>query len=212
MTVPIISYGHIVLRQVCRNADPDDSRLETIMENLTDTMDAANGVGLAGSQINEPIKIFMIDTRQIYYQMKAADRPVYFPDNKGTREIFINARMLRKSADTFIDQEGCLSIPSLHEEIARSWSIEIEYQDRFFQKKTRKFSGLTARAIQHEIYESDSYNLSLTRTELGAMIGTTRETITRILHEYTENNLISIQGKNVKILNKEMLQRISDAG
>ena len=66
--------------------------------------------------------------------------------------------------------------------------------------------------LSEMIYESDSFNLSLTRTELGAMIGTTRETITRILHEYTENDMISIQGKKVKILNKEMLQRISDAG
>ncbi len=151
MTVPIISYGHIVLRQVCRNVDPDDPRLESIMENLTDTMDSANGVGLAGSQINEPIKIFMIDTRQIYDRMKAVDRPVYFPDNEGIRDIFINARMLKKSADTFIDQEGCLSIPSLYEEIARSWSVEIEYKNRFFQTQTRQFSGITARAIQHEI-------------------------------------------------------------
>jgi len=151
MTVPIISYGHIVLRQVCRNVDPDDPRLESIMENLTDTMDAANGVGLAGSQINEPIKIFMIDTRQIYDRMKAADRAVYFPDNEGIRDIFINAKMLKKSSDTFIDQEGCLSIPSLYEEIARPWSIEIAYQDIHFQKQIRIFSGLTARAIQHEI-------------------------------------------------------------
>lgn len=66
--------------------------------------------------------------------------------------------------------------------------------------------------LSEKIYDSDSFNLSLTRAELGAMIGTTRETITRILHEYTENNLISIHGKKIRILNKEMLQRISDAG
>ena len=150
MTVPIISYGHVVLRQVCRNVDPDDPRLESIMANLTDTMDAADGVGLAGPQINEPIKIFMVDTRQVYEQMKEADRPVYFPDNEGIRDLFINARIIKKSADTFIDQEGCLSIPSIYEEIERPWSVEIEYHNRYFQKQIREFSGLTARAIQHE--------------------------------------------------------------
>jgi len=80
------------------------------------------------------------------------------------------------------------------------------------QKQLHGSLAETLLYLSEKIYESDSYNLSLTRTELGAMIGTTRETITRILHEYTENNLISIQGKKVKILNKEMLQRISDAG
>jgi len=54
--------------------------------------------------------------------------------------------------------------------------------------------------------------LSLTRAELGALIGTTRETVTRILHEYTENGMISVKGTKFKILKKEMLQRISDAG
>lgn len=150
MTVPIISYGHVVLRQVCRNVDPDDPRLESIMANLTDTMDAADGVGLAGPQINEPIKIFMVDSRQIYNRMKEDERPVYFPDNESIRDIFINTRIIKKSADTFIDQEGCLSIPSIYEEIERPWSVEIEYHNRYFQKQIREFSGLTARAIQHE--------------------------------------------------------------
>jgi peptide deformylase len=151
MTVPIISYGHVVLRQVCRNVDPEDPRLESIIANLTDTMDAADGVGLAGPQINEPIKIFMVDTRQVYERMEEADRPVYFRDNEGIRDIFLNARLIRKSADTFIDQEGCLSIPSIYEEIERSWSIEIEYFNSEFKKQIREFSGYTARAIQHEI-------------------------------------------------------------
>ena len=66
--------------------------------------------------------------------------------------------------------------------------------------------------LSEKIYCSESFNLSLTREELGAFIGTTRETVTRILYEYTEDGLISIKGKAMKILNKEMLQRISDAG
>lgn len=151
MTVPIISYGNIVLRQVCRDVDPDDSHLTSIMANLTDTMDAADGVGLAGSQINEPFNIFMVDTRQIYERMDEAERSIYFPECKGIKDIFINARITKKSAETFTDQEGCLSIPSVYEEIKRAWSIEIEYLDSNFRQQTGIFSGYTARAIQHEI-------------------------------------------------------------
>ena len=151
MTVPIISYGHVVLRQVCRNVEPDDPRLESIMANLTDTMDAADGVGLAGPQINEPVNMFLVDTQQIYERMNEEDRLAYFPDNEGIREIFLNARITKKSADTCIDQEGCLSIPTIYEEIERSRQIEIVYLDSKFQLQTRKFIGYTARAIQHEI-------------------------------------------------------------
>jgi len=82
-------------------------------------------------------------------------------------------------------------------------------------KTQKQLHGSLAEAILYlseKIYHSDSFSLSLTRAELGAFIGTTRETVTRILHEYSEDGLISIQGKKMKILNKEMLQRISDAG
>ena len=151
MTVPIISYGHIVLRQVCRDVDPDDPRLDSIMANLTDTMDAADGVGLAGPQINEAIKMFLVDTRQIFDRMNEADRSALFPEGEGIRDIFMNARIINKSAETFTDQEGCLSIPSVYEEIERAWSIEIEYLDSNLRLQTGTFSGYTARAIQHEI-------------------------------------------------------------
>lgn len=90
--------------------------------------------------------------------------------------------------------------------------------DHFYRcvnKTQKQLHGSLAEAILYladNIYESDTFQLSLTREELGAYIGTTRETVTRILHEYIENDLISIQDKQMNILNKKMLQRISDAG
>jgi peptide deformylase len=151
MKVPIISYGNVGLRQICRDVDLQHPDLETTMLNLSETLHAANGVGLAAPQINEPLKMFIVDTQQIYALMKEDDRPAYFPGCKGIRDIFINARIRKRSADTFIDQEGCLSIPTLFEEIERNWSVEIEYYNRFFEKQTRIFSGFNARVIQHEI-------------------------------------------------------------
>ncbi len=99
MTVPIISYGNVVLRKVCRDVDRDDPRLASIMENLTDTMDAADGVGLAAPQINEAIKMFLVDTRKIYDRMDEEKRTTYFPEGNGVRDIFINARTTNKSAE-----------------------------------------------------------------------------------------------------------------
>ena len=83
--------------------------------------------------------------------MNEENRTAYFPEGTGVKDIFINARITNKSSETFIDQEGCLSIPSVYEEIERAWSIEIEYLDSNFRQQTGMFSGFTARAIQHEI-------------------------------------------------------------
>jgi peptide deformylase len=151
MIVPIISYGHKVLRQVCREVEPGDPDSLDMMVNLTDTLDAAEGVGLAAPQINMPVKMFMVDTLHIYIRMQEENRASYFPEGKGIREIFINARITKRSSETAIDTEGCLSIPAIFEEIQRSWQIEIEYLDNHFQLQSGQFSGLTARAIQHEI-------------------------------------------------------------
>ncbi|KPL13190.1 MAG: hypothetical protein AMS26_15365 [Bacteroides sp. SM23_62] len=150
MTVPIISYGHKVLRQVCRDVDPGDPGIEAMMANLTDTLDAADGVGLAAPQINEAMRLFMVDTQKLYARMNEENRAVYFPEGQGIREIFINARITKQSNDTYIDTEGCLSIPTIYEDIERNWRIEIEYVNSEFKKQKREFSSLTARAIQHE--------------------------------------------------------------
>jgi peptide deformylase len=122
-----------------------------MMVKLTDTLDAAEGVGLAAPQIDEPIKMFMVDTARIYIRLHDENRASYFPEGKGIRELFINARITKRSVETSIDTEGCLSIPTIFEEIQRNWQIEIEYLDSQFQRQSGQFSGLTARAIQHEI-------------------------------------------------------------
>jgi CRP/FNR family transcriptional regulator len=82
-------------------------------------------------------------------------------------------------------------------------------------KTQKQFHGSLAETLlflSDKIYCSDSFKMSLTRADLGAMIGATRETVTRILHEYTEDGLIRLEGKKIRILEKDMLQRISDAG
>ena len=155
MVVPIISYGHAILRSVCQDMDPDYPGLKEMIIDLTDTLDAANGVGLAAPQINKVLRMFIVDTQQVYDQMREEDRAAYFPGEKGIKETFINARIIKWSADTSMDSEGCLSIPTIVEEIERNWCIEIEYYDKYFKKQIREFSGITARAIQHEIDHTD---------------------------------------------------------
>ena len=151
MIVSVISYGHSVLRKVCKDVDPGYQGLEEMIADLSETLDAANGLGLAAPQISKAIKVFIVDTRQVYKQINENDKKTYFPDDTGIREVFINAKIIKSSSDTFLMPEGCLSLPSISEEIERKWIIEVQYLNRIFQKQIRKFSGLAARAIQHEI-------------------------------------------------------------
>ena len=82
-------------------------------------------------------------------------------------------------------------------------------------KIQKQLTSILAEALLYfadEIFESDEFKLPLTRSEFGEYIGTTRETVTKIIHEFTVDKIISIEGRKVKLLNKNILERISKAG
>ncbi len=62
------------------------------------------------------------------------------------------------------------------------------------------------------IFKNDEFQLPLTRVEFGEYIGTTRETVTKIIRDFTIDNIIEVEGRNIRIVNKEMLRKISNAG
>jgi CRP/FNR family transcriptional regulator len=142
------------------------------------------------------------------------------PSALGGRIHKYSCTALEQTSVCFIDlhifNELLLTNPYFSRELILNLSRDlIDHFTRCVNKTQKQMHGSLAEAIlflSERIYREDTFKLSITRTELGALIGTTRETVTRILHEYTENGMISIEGKTLKILNKEMLQRISDAG
>ena len=154
--------------------------------------------------------------------MKITRAPAYIgvPSALGGRIHKYSCTALEYTSVCFIDlhifNELLLTNTYFSRELILNLSKDLlEHFTKCVNKTQKQLHGRLAETILYlseKIYRSDSFNLSLTRTELGALIGTTRETVTRILHEYTENGLISMQGKKFKILRKEMLQRISDAG
>jgi len=154
--------------------------------------------------------------------MKITRAPAYIgvPSVMGGRNHQYSCTALEHTSVCFIDlhifNELLLTNSYFSRELILNLSRDLlEHFTRCVNKTQKQLHGRLAETILYlaeSIYLSDSFSLSLTRAELGAFIGTTRETVTRILHEYTENGLISIQGRNFKILNKDRLQRISDAG
>lgn len=151
MKLPILAYGHTMLREKCKEIDNSYPNLDTLIHNMWETLHGANGCGLAAPQVNLPIRLFLVDSKTTYEHMDDEERTTYFePGDTGIVETFINARITERSAKTWTDAEGCLSIPKLAEDVERPWSITIEYVDTAFQPQKKTFHGATARMIQHE--------------------------------------------------------------
>ena len=116
---------------------------------MWETMYASNGVGLAAPQINRPIRLFVMDSKQIFENQEEEDKGKY-ADEPGEKQVFINAYIQDFDGKDWAYNEGCLSIPKIREDIMRPEEVVLEYLDENFQPHTKKFVGITARIIQHE--------------------------------------------------------------
>ncbi|RAV27436.1 peptide deformylase [Sinomicrobium soli] len=147
----ILAYGHHILKQKCNDIEKDYPELDKLIADMWETMENANGCGLASPQIGLPVRLFIVDSKSTFDSLGEEDRKFYFPqDDKGIMETFINAKIIQRSEELWDDEEGCLSIPNLFYKVKRNWAITIEYYNRNFEKQIRTFSGTTARMIQHE--------------------------------------------------------------
>ena len=149
MTLPIVAYGAPILRMVSKDIDKDYPGLDKLIEDMWETMYASNGVGLAAPQVNKDIRLFVMDSAQIFANQEEEDKGKY-PDEPGIKQVFINARIKSLNGNEWVYNEGCLSIPKIREDISRNEEITIEYYDEAFEKHTDTFNGLTARIILHE--------------------------------------------------------------
>jgi peptide deformylase len=149
MILPIVAYGHPVLREVAKPITPEYPQLDKLIEDMWETMYGSNGVGLAAPQINRAIRLFVIDSTQIFENMEDDEKEDY-PDGPGVKQVFINARIVSLNGKEWLYNEGCLSIPKVREDISRNEEVVLEYQDEEFNTYTRTFNGITARVILHE--------------------------------------------------------------
>jgi peptide deformylase len=149
MILPIVAYGAPVLRTRGAEIKPDYPGLEKLIEDMWETMYESSGVGLAAPQINKPIRLFVIDSTQIFGNLDEDEQGKY-PDEPGLKEVFINAKIISLNGESWPYTEGCLSIPKIREEVMRNEEVELEYDDQQFVHHTKVFNGLTARVILHE--------------------------------------------------------------
>jgi len=141
MQLPIFLYGQQVLRKETVDITPDYPGLSELITNMYETMTKADGVGLAAPQVGASIRLFVIDLSSLG---ESDDR---YKDYKKT---FINPTIVEFSEDTCSYEEGCLSLPDIHENVVRSAEITIRYWDEQFVEHLDTFNEFAARVIQHE--------------------------------------------------------------
>lgn len=141
MILPIVAYGHPVLRKKAIDITPDEPGLEKFIADMWETMYATDGIGLAAPQVNKSIRMFVIDGSVL------AEK---YPEAQGFKKCFINARILEETGEEWGYSEGCLSIPDIHETVERKPRLRIQYLDPQFTLHDEWFEGVNARIIQHE--------------------------------------------------------------
>ncbi len=151
MILPIVAYGNPILRKVSQDIDETYPNLDKLIEDMWETMYASNGVGLAAPQIGRDIRLFVMDSAQIFANMDEEEREEEnYPDAPGIKQVFINAHIVEEHGDDWAYNEGCLSIPKIREDVYRAEGVTLAYQDEDFKQHTKTFYGLTARIILHE--------------------------------------------------------------
>jgi len=140
MIYPIVAFGNPILKKEAEEIN-EGTVLDSMIKDMFATMDNASGVGLAAPQINQGVRLFVIDSTLMLDEED---------EEKGIRRAFINPIILDEYGDDYSFEEGCLSIPDVRAEITRPEKLTIEYFDENWKLHEEEFSGMTARVIQHE--------------------------------------------------------------
>ncbi|MDH5379760.1 MAG: peptide deformylase [Cyclobacteriaceae bacterium] len=140
MIYPIVVFGNPVLKKRAEDIE-QGTDLTKLVEDMFETMHAASGIGLAAPQIGKSIRLFIVDGSP----MEEEDE-----DLKDFRKVFINAVILDEFGEEWAFEEGCLSIPTIREDVFRPETLTVRYFDENWVEHEEEYDGMRARIIQHE--------------------------------------------------------------
>ncbi|MCC8142648.1 MAG: peptide deformylase [Tannerellaceae bacterium] len=161
MILPIYLYGHPVLRKEAEEVPADYPQLKQLVANMYDTMYNAEGVGLAAPQVGLSLRLLVIDA-----DVMGED----FPECKGFKRTMVNPDIVERSEEEITLDEGCLSLPGVHEKVSRAAKIRIKYLDENLTEHEEVIEGFAARVVQHECEHLEGHvfidNISAIRRQL----------------------------------------------
>lgn len=139
--LPIVTYDDDVLRKKTRPVEENSESLQTLIDDMFETMYNSSGVGLAAPQIGELLRIFVMDADAVTDELEEA--------NLGPM-VFINPEIVELTGEEVKMEEGCLSIPDVRDDVKRPVNVKVRYLNRHFKEQESEFSGWISRIIQHE--------------------------------------------------------------
>ena len=140
----IVAYGDPVLKKEAEEVAQDHSDLSALIEDMWETMYAADGVGLAAPQIGLSLRLFVADGSP-FGEGDHGD-----PACKSFKRVMINPVLFDPSEEEDVMEEGCLSIPGIREPVQRPVRIGVEYYNEQWELVEEQLEGLAARIVQHE--------------------------------------------------------------
>ncbi|MDH5366468.1 MAG: peptide deformylase [Cyclobacteriaceae bacterium] len=141
MIYPIVVYGDPVLKKQGKNLEKEKTDVIQLSNDMFETMEGANGIGLAAPQIGKSLRMFVVDGTPINDEEE---------DMSDFRKVFINPEIIEESGEDWVFEEGCLSIPDVRAEVERPERLRIRFFDEKWEEHEEEFDGMKARIIQHE--------------------------------------------------------------
>ncbi|MBP3763587.1 MAG: peptide deformylase [Bacteroidales bacterium] len=148
MILPIVGYGHPTLRKTAAPIEKDYPNLKELIANMYETMYNADGVGLAAPQVDLPIRLFVVGFRPYDEKTDTYGAPT-------EEHTVINPEIVGFGPDKDWFNEGCLSVPDIHEDVLRPTTLRLRWMDEEWVQHDEEISGLFARVAQHEIDHLD---------------------------------------------------------
>lgn len=150
MILPIVQYGHPVLRQKGARIEEITPAVAKLIEDMFETMYAAAGIGLAAQQVAKALQLTVIDVRGVKDRPSTLEVDGQPADVATIMPLVLINPDLKLVGEPVTGPEGCLSFPEIYEDIARSPYVEVTALDAKGRRLQFKAGGLLSRAIQHE--------------------------------------------------------------
>lgn len=144
MILPIVPYGDPMLRKQAQPIQADYPGLKQLIDDMFETMYAAEGVGLAAPQIDRSIRLIVIG-------FPPYDEATNTYGDIDEKHVLINPEIIEERGEKKYFNEGCLSIPDIHEDVLRPERIVLHWFDENFTEHNEEIDGMFARVAQHEI-------------------------------------------------------------
>ena len=147
MILPIYTYGQPVLRKVAEDIPADYPELQQLIADMFETLTESEDIGLAAPQLGKAIRVVVIDL-----DVLAEDMPEY----KDFRHDVIDAQIVEyDDTETESSEEGCLSLPAIHEKVTRPTRVRVQWLDDDLKPHDEWIEGYLARVMQHEFDHLD---------------------------------------------------------